>query len=378
MLIIFTVVELSLNTYNSLKNNYRMKSYDSYQYVKDEVPRILNQLKQEDDEFYRFELVDDYTSDDGLYFGYHGINYFNSVRNINVNNLFERLGVTVYDKCHIELLELDPVTLSLLNIKYLYGENVPHLKKKDASLFENPHSLSLGFMAKHEIADITLSDDLPYENKTKILNALSGVNEEIYDIVPIDKFEMKKEDYVTKYTYSFTAEDEYLLMPEFEGIITIDGAEYHMNDRYFTIGKGQKVTVLYEIYEEYEDEDVFLALLDLSAYENQVSLLEHNMLTNIKTNTSGTTILEADIESDGTYDYLFTSIEYEQGMKVYLDGKEVEPDIVLDALIGLPVEKGAHTIKISYIPKGLLAGTGLSLVALGACVFYLQRRKKVI
>ena len=52
-------------------------------------------------------------------------------------------------------------------------------------------------------------------------------------------------------------------------------------------------------------------------YKKYMTDLSNNHLENIETNTSATTILEATIDSDGTYDYLFTSIEYERGMKVF-------------------------------------------------------------
>ena len=38
---------------------------------------------------------------------------------------------------------------------------------------------------------------------------------------------------------------------------------------------------------------------------------------------------------DGDNDYLFLSLGYEDGMKVYVDGKETKPDLLLDAIIGL-------------------------------------------
>lgn len=378
MLIVFTFVELSLNTYNSLKNNYRLKSYKDYQYVKDEVPNILKKLSEDDDEFYRFELIDDYTSDDGLYFGYHGINYFNSVRNIKVNYLMEKLGITVYDKCHIELLELDPVTLSLLNIKYLYGEPQSYLKTKYPYLNENPYPLSLGFMGNSTIKDLTLEDDKPYENKTNILKSLAGEDRDLYKIYPIENFEFTKEDYVKKFTYTFTSTDDYLLMPEFEGTIFIDGEEKKMDGRYFSIEKGQEITVRYEIFDEYEEDEIFITLLNMENYKKYMTALSNNHLENIETNTSATTILEATIDSDGTYDYLFTSIEYERGMRVFIDDEEVTPDIILDALIGMPIEKGHHKIKITYVPRGLKLGSIISIASVGMTVFYLQRRKKVL
>ncbi len=377
MLIIFTFAELSLNTYNSLKNNFRYKSYDDYQYVKEEVPEILKKLAEENDNFYRFELTDDYTSDDGLYFGFHGINYFNSVRNIAVGDFIKNLGVTVYDRCHIELLELDPVVLSLLNIKYLYGPKIPYLKSMDSKLSENPYPLGLGFMAHSDIKDVTLEKDKPAENKQKIMEALTGLSDELYRVIPTEDFDRSEEDYITVFTYSFTADRDLLFMPEFDGKITIGDTERTMGKEFLVIEEGDEVTVEYRIVGEFEEAEVYGTTLDLENYRKYMEELGDRTMK-LRTNTSATTILEGTIDSDGKYDYLFTSVEYERGMKVYVDDKEVKPDILMNALIGLPLEKGSHDIKITYIPRGLKEGVVVSIVSLGATVFYLQRRKKVL
>ena len=377
MLIVFTFVELSLNTYNSLKNNYRMKSYTDYQYVKDEIPPLLEKLNKEN-EFFRFELMDDYTADDGLYFGFHGINYFNSVRNIKVNNLLENLGVTVYDKCHIELLELDPVILSLLNIKYLYGPQLSYLKDAGTRLNENPYPLGLGFLTNSSIKKVKLTKDKPSLNKELIVKTLTGLSNDLYKTIGRESFRDFRDNGINYLTYKFTSDQRYLLMPEFTGKITIDGVETEMtDDRYIEIPANKDIIVQYHVIGDYDPLDIFVTLLSQDSYEKHMSTIK-DMMYDIKTNTSPTTILEAKVNVDKNHDYLFTSIEYERGMRVYVDGNEIEPDIFLDALVGIPMDEGEHEIKITYIPRGLVPGAIVSILALGSAVFYLQRRKKVI
>ncbi len=167
-------------------------------------------------------------------------------------------------------------------------------------------------------------------------------------------------------------------MPEYDGKVIIDDEVFDMTEkRYVIIPKDKKVVVEYQVLDEYKPEDVFLTLLSLESYERYMAAIGDSMY-DIKTNTSPTTILEAKVNVDEHHDYLFTSIEYERGMRVYVDGKEIEPDIVLDALVGIPMDEGEHEIKITYIPRGLVPGAIVSILALGSAVFYLQRRKKVI
>ena len=122
--------------------------------------------------------------------------------------------------------------------------------------------------------------------------------------------------------------------------------------------------------------DLKLTLLDLDEYETVMEILGQDTL-NAKTNINGH-ILEGKINVNSDKTFLFTTIEYEEGMKVYVDGKYVKPDIVLDSLIGLNLSKGEHTITIDYIPNGFKLGLLMSLSGLVLSVVYLQLRKKNI
>ena len=79
---------------------------------------------------------------------------------------------------------------------------------------------------------------------------------------------------------------------------------------------------------------------------------------------------------------LLTTIPYESGWSLKVDGVETEMEIFADAFISIPLTAGEHTLEFSYTPAGLQLGillTGLSLViflALVALHLWLKRRDK--
>ena len=79
---------------------------------------------------------------------------------------------------------------------------------------------------------------------------------------------------------------------------------------------------------------------------------------------------------------IYTSIPYDKGWKVTVDGKEVsENDIVTvgDALLGVRVSAGNHSVKFKYTPRGIVIGLGISVVTaliLVAVAILLKKRKK--
>ncbi|MDR2751081.1 MAG: YfhO family protein [Clostridiales bacterium] len=62
---------------------------------------------------------------------------------------------------------------------------------------------------------------------------------------------------------------------------------------------------------------------------------------------------------------------------LYVDGAEHEPDRILGAFIGLPLQAGAHEILLEYKPTGIKASFAISLLSLAALVaFDILIRKK--
>ncbi len=371
LMIILLIIEVSMNTFNNLMQN-GSETNDKYQNFKD-IPNIIEKLNDENSNFYRFESTEEYMSNDGLFFGYNGINYFNSVRNQHSINLLNNLGARVIDDCNITLTTFDPVFLSLFNIKYLYGENIDYLNKIDAKLYENKYPLALGYTVNKDILDFKLNSDNPIENKDILLKTMTGLDLQLYTYIDEEKFNYEETETAYLYTYNFTSDDHYLLMPSRNASLKINGKNHTFKDTYLEINKKDKVELTYTIKKGSEDYKIYLGLLYLNNYPKYMEELNVNLLS-AKTNINGH-ILEGtiDLEED---DYLFTSIAYEEGMKVFVDGQEVKPDILLDTVIGLNLEKGSHIITIDYIPKGFKTGTVISIIASILSIIYITLLNK--
>ena len=74
---------------------------------------------------------------------------------------------------------------------------------------------------------------------------------------------------------------------------------------------------------------------------------------------------------------LFTSIPYDEGWSVYVDGKKAEKIKLLDAFIGLKLEKGQHEIEFKYVSSGIIEGAIISAASL-ALLLLICLVKKVI
>ncbi|MDD7428417.1 MAG: YfhO family protein, partial [Oscillospiraceae bacterium] len=58
----------------------------------------------------------------------------------------------------------------------------------------------------------------------------------------------------------------------------------------------------------------------------------------------------------------------EPGWTVYVDGAETEITELYDALIGVPITAGTHTVEMKYFPPGLKVGIIITFLGAAAIV----------
>lgn len=368
LIVLMTLIDVSMNTFNSVLNNY-YKNYSEYGFRIEDVSKRLESLKKSDDSVYRMEIAENITANDGLYFGYNGIDYFNSARNAKVIDLLESLGASVYADCYVYLNTFDPVFMSLFNIKYLYANDTDYFDINEDGFYENLYPLALGFASKGDLSKLKLDEKDSFLNKEKLVKILSGMEEDLYVKVPIESFESDKDEY----SYTFKSDGHYLVMPIEDSKIIINKEEKSFNYFYYEIESKDEVTVIYASDEFKKTGENALYLLDIDAYMIHMEALSSTLL-NANLNEDGH-IMNADItmEEDG---YLFTSIEYEDGMRVYIDGEKREVNKLSDTLITFELSRGEHTIEIDYVPRGLKSGSIISASAIIITITYLLYKKR--
>ena len=85
-------------------------------------------------------------------------------------------------------------------------------------------------------------------------------------------------------------------------------------------------------------------------------------------------------DKDGLF---FTSIPYDTGWSVKVDGVELEDEQIkalVDSYLCFDLSEGEHTIELSYMPDGLLIGAGVSvftvIALIAAAIIFKKRRER--
>ena len=82
---------------------------------------------------------------------------------------------------------------------------------------------------------------------------------------------------------------------------------------------------------------------------------------------NSTIYLNVDAKTDG---YFVSSLPYDKGYKIYVDGKMIDYEKINTAFIGFKLNEGNHDIKIEFRAPGLVIGMILSLFGILAMVVY--------
>ena len=74
---------------------------------------------------------------------------------------------------------------------------------------------------------------------------------------------------------------------------------------------------------------------------------------------------------------LFTSIPYDEGWKIKMNGDQITPVLFENCLICIPLEDGENRIQMSYTAPGLPAGIMLSVLGICALAATAVLRKRL-
>ncbi len=107
-----------------------------------------------------------------------------------------------------------------------------------------------------------------------------------------------------------------------------------------------RVTIDNDDNEAYWSDTIFCSF-DLELFEESAAKIQ-SRLFEVQTFENTKVVGECSAEADG--EYLFTTIPYEPGWVVKVNGKPVKVEKSLDALMSIPLEKGRNTVELSFEP----------------------------
>ncbi len=374
------------------------------------VSRVVSHIdkwaEEEDPDIFRTEVATTQTLNDGALNSYNGISVFNSMANVSITKYVEYLGCAGWKAGNrYTYYESSPVTNTILNLKYLIarGDTVfnPYLEEIDRSgnavLYKNTEYLPMGYMTNSALESFVVEDSTtnPFENQIKFWQLATGIEEPVYTQLYIKDVGHSSSDLLTysksaEGTYTFSPKDKtsekhvkFNYYPEEDSILFgyfyVSGAEnkgnVYLNDAnrssimnvkqpsIFSIGEikaGDKISLYCALSPESSSSvRAFCYALNKDVYEEGLKILGENTL---KATKATDTLLEGTVNAtkDGL---LYTSIPYEKGWKVQVDGKDAEVVAVGNGVCAVKLTKGEHTVKFSYVPDGFVIGVAAFVIA---------------
>lgn len=389
-----------------------------------EVKEYIDQ--NEKDPFYRMELTYLRTRMDNCWFGYNGVSVFSSMAYERLAKLEDHLGMMSNRINSYTYNAQTPVYNMMHSLKYIVNNTTPNVLENNKyysdymtgnnfHAYKNNYCLPLGFCVDGSIEqwnhekDITNPD--PFQVQNDFFKKATGEDKDVFISVPFDyinytnvqpftesldqgdfrytksesdtdgsaTFRLTTKEAGNYYVYYYVdgADSKEVTITDQIGTITHSATQDCLLD-IGTLDKNQTVSINIPFEKDSGGMKLYVYRIDNDVFEKGYKKLSKNTMTVTSfedTSVSGT------FKADGDC-VLYTSIPYDEGWTVTLDGKEVpESEIVKigDALIGVKVSKGDHEISFNYEPVGLKAGITISaffaVLALLAIILHLLKKK---
>ncbi len=194
---------------------------------------------------------------------------------------------------------------------------------------------------------------------------------------------------VVKFTYRVKESGDYctVLGGEFaKNAVVPKMCEWYINDVNIPVlqmkselkdlGHFEKGDTIDLTYISYLDTDIYtppLFKLDNKAFEEISAEAGKNALKNIRLE-KGNITAQSDFDGERL---IFSTIAYDKGLRVLIDGRETEYTDIRQGFLGFRVPAGRHDIKIDYVSTGAVSGFWISAVcAVLSVVFVLKGRNK--
>lgn len=353
---------------NTAVTSVTITSREAYTRDNEEVMILMDGLEPAED-FYRVEKKTRKTKNDGAWMNYPSVSLFSSTANADLTKFFQRMGCEASTNSY-SITGSTPLIDSLTSIKYaLYSEEMPntelmeYMKESGGTyLYRNLYTLPLGF-----VLPASIDNDWQYHmgNPAEVQNDLCQVMGSENVLVWADsttngstcQFTPDTDgEYYVYVTNKKVKKVKASLPGENKSFSNVDRG-YLLELGYLSAGNGVTLTA--------EDSDQQMSC-EVYRFSESAMISVHEKLnkTPLKLTSWTDTRLEGTVDAEES-GLLFTSIPFETGWTVTIDGEEVKTEKIFDAFLAVDIPAGSHEIVLKYFPTGLKPGFLISLAALG-------------
>ncbi len=408
-------------------------SYSSYNDFIGAIRPVTNELLEADTGFYRFEKNAHRKYCDNMALRIRGLTNSTSTLNRSTIEFLHQLGYA--SKSHwSKYLGGNPVNDSLVGIKYvlaneknsqtLYYENaggsVTTYNGNEYTYYRNPYALSIAYGVSDSLLDFDLSQgDNPFIRLNGLYGAMLGVEEapQIYKAISFGsegiettncdvstiaghfKYapQSNTSDCVVSYTITAPKDGEifFYLPSEYprEVSLKVNGRKPADSDSFYG-GESDRIVSLGS-FEEGETIKLSMTLkgdvlyvkqnvdsfyyLDMDVFKESISNLAETQMTVSENWTDS--YLPGTLTTTKDSQLIMTTLAYDSGWKVTVDGKKVDTVEALEGVVAFTVDDpGEHKIVMKYRPTALTLGIAITIISIAffALIMIFEKQLKAV
>ncbi len=383
--------------------------------VNDRTVGLVEGYLEEDSNMYRMEFLPRKTCNDPALFNYSGITVFASSNPKATTTLMGKMGYAIHGVNSYLYKNYTPDSDSQMGVKYVVLQT-PDVDYTDLQytgqsetgdggsryIYQNLSALSKAYLVRNNIVEWNWQVDNPYNVQNGFVKQATGV----------DGYVWKMHLYSASTDGSVTSADN-------SSSATGYNCDVNINDTFFAMnGAGGRDSYEFTITRTVPEDGMFSIYVDCRAAKS-ISVRCNNGVYNSSPNEPNTidlgplpagtsvdvtfttelssvvgNIFLASVNEDvfhqaveelregQLYDVeykegnirgkvnctnpngqmMFTSLSYDSGWKVRIDGEKVDTFALGDGLLCFAVPEGEHTVQMTFLPTGLIAGIIISVV----------------
>ena len=390
--------------------------YSSYQNYIDGIRPVVEDVKEYDGGFYRMEKLHHRQKNDNFALGIRGLSNSTSTLNADAIQLINYFGYS--GRAHLTQYNGGtPFSDSLLGVKYVIDkssseklngiyEPIDEIENEDYRVYRNPYALSLAYGVSKDLLEFDMEDHTTFFSRfNSLLPTMLGEEGDIDIFKPVSNLSThsgncKEVEMMTSVKYTAPADSTgsfsmtytapysgnyYFYTPVTSSIpknvdLKINSGtkfsylekdtNHIVNAGYFEKGSTIKFTFYISEggYLTINTKSSCLWYLDTETYNSAMQrMLEQPQL--IIDDASEDDNIFGTMTTTSSDQTVLTTIPYDEGWQVYVDGERVEIYETLDALMAFDVaESGDHSIEMKYMPAVYKLGALLSMIAIIAFI----------
>lgn len=375
-------------SYNWNITQVRDVFYEDYEATE----KLLDYVKKYDNEkFYRIENTNMMTLNDGSWYDYYGMTTFTSMAYQDLASLQNALGMPGNTINSYYYVQSTPIYDLMFDIKYFIGvqndfNRYQTIYTDQESAVEFNYSNGLVFGVNEDLKEWIYQGMNPFDIQHDFLIKSTGVYGGLYPATLYKTEEIYNDGNYTilKYQFENTFDNMYFYSGDFSVDFFIVGDTlYYKNENYLNytsydeelayyyiddysenkvinIHSGEEYVTFYVGYNTYYTQGFDVYNIDNVKFMESYEILNKKKMDITKFEEdyiTGNITLEED-------DIVYTSIPYDKGWNVYVDGDKVETFAIGNALLSFDAGAGTHKITLKYVVPGYLIGLIISTTSL--------------